>query len=74
MKSRGWLREHTSNGLPDDEHFRGPEEDEDFQRQKSAEELWQKVTDEQRAGRQHQDAGPLCDRLPNHRPPGTVCP
>jgi hypothetical protein len=36
MKSRGWLREHTSNGLPDDQRFRGPEEDEDFQRQKSA--------------------------------------
>src|SRR5207244_3693694 len=24
MKSRGWVREHTSSGLPDERHFRGP--------------------------------------------------
>ena len=74
MKSRGWLREHTADGLPDDRYFRGPEDDEDFQRQKSADQLRDEVMQEQLAGRQHREGGAMCDRQPTNRPPGTVCP
>ena len=74
MKSRGWVREHTSSGLPDERHFRGPEDEEDFQQQKSADRLRLEITQEQLAGRQHRDSGALCDRHANYRPRGTVCP
>ena len=70
MKNRGWDREHTGNGLPDERHFRGPEADEDFQRQKSADLLRQEVIQEQLAGRQHREGGALCNREPTARPPG----
>ena len=74
MKSRGWVRENTSTGLPDERHFRGPEDDEDFQRQKSAGQLRDEVMQEQLAGRQNREGGALCERTPQNRPPGTVCP
>ncbi len=46
MKNRGWAREHIPNGLPDERHYRGPEADEDFQRQKSADQLRDEIMQE----------------------------
>jgi hypothetical protein len=74
MKNRSWAREHTSSGLPDEWHFRGPEDDEDFQQQKSADQLREEIIQEQLSSRQHREGGALCDRAPNTRPSGTVCP
>jgi hypothetical protein len=77
MKSRGWVREHTASGLPDERHFRGPEDDEDFQRQKSADQLREEIIQEQMARQQQREprsGNLLCDRQPMNRPPGTVCP
>src|SRR5262245_460019 len=72
MKSRGWVREPTANGLPDHRHFRGPESDEDFQQQKSADQLREEITQEQLAGRQHKEDSAVCDRPRYSRPPGIV--
>ena len=74
LRAKGWTRGTAPSGLPDASHFRGIEDDDQFGRIKSQEELAERMKQEQKGMRQYQDGGPLCDRLPNHRPPGTVCP
>jgi hypothetical protein len=73
MRAKGWTRTTTLSGLPDSRHFRGIEDDNEFNRIRSQEEIAEQMKQEGRANRESGANGALCDIAPNNRPPGTVC-
>jgi hypothetical protein len=74
LRAKGWTRGTTGTGLPDANHFRGIEDDDQFGRIKSQEEQAEQMKQEQASKRQFQDGGAICERQPANRPPGTIYP
>lgn len=70
MTSKGWTRAQTETGLPDDRHFRGVEDDEEFARPLTQQEQRDRLRREQppRAADDMACRGPRASR-----PPGLVC-